>query len=258
MRKFILILSMVSAALIFVSCTPKDGNEDASGADRDKETAVKNFSEYTTITVVADLKTGHTIKVQSSYDEKSLSSGQCVNVRGTETKRLVISVEQNNVVSQLCSNIDENENNNCKGNYNIIYKLADSQTGANKLTLKSADRNESEDCTELFPVYTLTLGKGLGNKTVKVQTDEKAKNLTAEGSCLKLVQGDFLSLQVDVGEGDDNRKVLCSNSKEESSLKCSENNYTVHLYGVPPIPNDVVLSPADYNKSKNCEWFNGN
>ena len=248
MKKIVIILSMICLALYFVGCSAGkgSGDDDLKGTT---DTGTDNSeTEYITVTVVANLEAGHTVKVQTGglADEKSLSNGQCVNVRDLE--KLVISVEQGNEVSQLCSNIDDNENNNCKGNYNIIYKIADSKTGSNKLALESTDRNESEDCMELFPVYTITLKSELSGRTVKVYNDDKARTLQAKDSCLKLTNKDFSSFQIDVGQGDENRQVMCD--------ECKENNYEISLHGQPPTPDEVILSSeTEYNKSKSCEWF---
>lgn len=258
MKKIIIILSLIFLAFTFVACNlnssssdPKNGASDGTTGDVGKTDGDdKDENEYITVTVEAVLKANYTVKVQAgSLDEKSLSSGNCVNVRDVE--RLVISAEQDNVVSHLCSNIDDDENNNCEGSYNVIYTLADSKIGANKLTLESVDRNESEDCKELFPVYTITMKSGLADKTLKVYNDDKAKTLQVEGSCLKLTQDDFSGLQIDEGVGDENRRVLCE------SGRCAEDNYEISLYGQPPAPNSVIFnSGAEYNKSKSCEWFN--
>ncbi len=250
---------MVFLTFTFVACGFFSGSPDKGNGEKGGITAgVKGDNidgddngetGYITVTVEAILKANYVVKVQTgSLDGKSLSSGSCVNVRNVE--QLAISAEQDNVVSHLCSNVDDDESNNCKGSYNVIYTLADSKIGANKLTLESVDRNESEDCTELFPVYTITMKSGLGDKTVKVYNDDKAKTLQVKDSCLKLTAGDFSGLQIDEGVGNDNRRIICE------SGRCDEDNYEISLFGQPPTPNRVIFSSgAEYNKSKSCEWF---
>lgn len=271
MRKFILILSMVFWALTFVSCggDKADGDQEARGESREEETQCKGGEKYTTLTVKANLESGYSIKVEGTkgvaYDV-TLSTGQCVKIGCA--KGVVVSVEQNNKFTQLCSNKDEDKDNHCKGSYDVIYKVADPQAGTNKLALEPlVVPNESKECVVLLPedeVYTITVIADLGGQTVKVQDEKKSKILKEKGSCLKLKAEDFFNLQVDLGEGEENRYLLCSNKKGAIAKKCGggehsddETNMEIALHGQPPNPDAVVLNvDTEYNNSESCEWLN--
>ena len=254
-----IMLVKVSLVLAFVVTGCNSGN-DKSGNDVDTvrkgETGVvqetndpnniKSGSKgpiNNTITVVATLKPGDIVKVEG----KTLSSGSCVNVR---KRKVAIVVEKQGLVTTLCSNKDEDNSNDCEGNYNVVYAVDSKEEGTTKLALQaSGNRNESEDCTELFNVYTITLKAALTGKTVKITSDgDRAKVLQGKDSCFKLTELDF-PVQIDEGkEVNTNRRVLCGS--------CEIGNYEVGIYGRPPSPDSVVLnSNAEYNKSKSCKWF---
>lgn len=270
MKKFIIILSMVFWAMAFVSCAGNNTGEDPeSGESGKEETQCKGEERYTTLTVKANLESGYSIKVEGTeglvYDV-SLSTGQCVKIGCAEG--VVVSIEKaGGVFSQLCSNKDDDKDNNCKGSYDVVYKVADPQTGTNKLALESlVVPNESKECVALLPedeVYTITLAVDLGNRTVKVQNKKKSKTLKGKGSCLKLKEKDFWDLQVDLGEGDENRHLLCSNKEGAVAKRCGagdenkdETNFEVALRGQPPNHNAVVLNvDTEYNNSESCEWL---
>ena len=259
MKKLVLILGMIFTMCGFISCNFSSNDNDRA------EEGTTNELEPITITAVADLKANHKIKIQTAgEDDTFLSKGQCVRIDGEAQRTLVVSsVEQVGVTSQLCSNIDDDNSNNCEGSYNIVYKTAGSETGANKLALESTDRNESKECIKLPPVYTITLAADIGNRTIKVQSASKAKTLKGKWGCLKLKSFDFNDLQIDVGEGDDNRQVLCSNKSGTVSVPCGEetlfeaNNIEISLFGRPPTPDAVKLNnkEVEYNDSENCQWF---
>lgn len=264
MKKFVIILGMVFWIFTFVGCNLGGNGYDLLGTvPLNKKNGSQNaVSDYVTITVVAELKAGHTVAVRDSFNEETLSGGQCIKVRVDDQGSLVVSVRQNNIVSQLCSSIDEDKNNNCKGNYNVVYKGTDPQTGASKLALELADRNENKDCIALWSaddIYTITVVTDLGNKTMRVQNNKNAKTLRAKkGSCLKLTGDDFGGhLQIDVGEGDYNRRVLCRGDSVVN--ECNKTNYEINVLGQPPEPDHLVLNPGvEYNNSESCVWFNEN
>lgn len=268
MKRIMFILGMVFIMCgFFVGCKESSPNVDSIRELREGVSPDK--LEPITITLTSVLRSNHKVKIQSGYEEDVLlSTGQCVRIEGTTQEKLVVSTEQDNVTSQLCSNIDDDKNNDCKGSYNVFYKPADSKTGANKLALESTDRNESERCIMFPPVYTITLVSDLGTRTVKVQNKKMTKTLKEKGSCVKLKIYDFFDLQIDVGEGDENRKILCSDRKQAGdevvSAQCYKEeeeedyfNIEIGISGVPPVPSAVKLNKeVEYNHSKNCKWFN--
>ena len=263
MKNLTFILGMVFWVLtFFVGCTNNQKPLKTINTEREREGEGKLILDYRTITVFSVLQDGHTVTVQSEHNEGTLSgAGQCIRVRSND-QNLVISVKkQDHTVSLLCSNADENKNNDCKGNYAVYYE--NSQTG--KLILESTDRrNESKNCIALWPedeIYTITMVSNLGNRTVKVQNNRKTKTLKEKGSCLKLIDDDFWKFQIDVGEGNHDRQILCAGGEDEINSdinSCEEaRSYEISLFGQLPEPDLVVLNPVSgYNDGDNCEWFN--
>ena len=185
MRKFIAILSMAFLILAVVAGCSKEGTPGATPGE--KGTTNSEHDTPTTITIVAGLKSGYAVDVKSGSISQSLSTGQCLKVR--HQRELVVSVKRGAIISQLCGNIDEDKTNDCKGSYNIVYKVSNPKTGSDKLALESTTYNKSTECIPLFPedeVYTITLVEDFGRITVRVQHEEKAKILRGKGSCFKI------------------------------------------------------------------------
>lgn len=240
----------------FIGC-----EKPSTTGNEDKKT---QNTEYITITLKTKIKAnepilvGYEIKeVSLRYIEKDVrEEEECLIVRNID--KLFIGVDKSlarepSQYKYLCSNIDKNEDNNCKGSYNIVSK-------ANELALESTRLNESVACREFYPVVTITL-KEDNKKKVEIKyrrysSATRTFHLESKGSCVKLGSFDVDAISL-VGEG--SFKSFCG---FESGRNCSDYGEYYKKdqnFGLEVVkkegssnPDDIELKITEYNPSKNC------
>ena len=235
------------------------------------------WSKITQIQLPEKLPASTFISIGNSFDlGRFYYAGDCVHLMDLGSLSIAVKSYYEDSYS-LCDNTDENTDNDCKGNYNLIYDFVSSSEAETltegeiklekqtKLKLESRGLDKSKSCLNHFPIYTVRVNVDIvEGYAVKVQNKFTTKKLTKLGQCIKLIDEDFEKLQIVLEKNDKVSDLLCGDSKNPCGNKI---NYTITSSSTDSVLADSVLADSvksadvsfslatSLSKSENCQWL---